>query len=609
MKRQNRNYLNNKPTEKRKYEEDITWDELLRAIKNAKTEKAAGEDTIPYEMLKELGEKAKKFILHLFNEIWKGKPIPQRWRIAVILPLLKDGKDPALPSSYRPISLTDCLGKLLEGVIAERLSGYMEENQLFNECQAGFRKERSTTDQIVKLVQMATDRMQNTDGEVATVVTFFDFERAYDKVWREGLISKMIKLDIPYRFIKYTRLFLSARKTMVEINGVRSKEFFLNEGLPQGSAISPLLFLLFINDISEYLPEDASSSLFADDTAASVECGKDREQATGRMQRNINGINEWAEDWKMKLNAVKTQVMVISSKDNDVAWKPKLHLEGLELEVVREYRFLGVTIDSGLRFEKHLKNVIEKAKKRIKILRCLAGKDWGQNLETQKALYATYIRSALEYAAPAWYPWLGETARRRLETIQNECLRVMTRMARDSPIDFLRLETGIEPLETRIDKTCQILWEKYIRLEKEDPRRKLTEKTVKQRLKSRFGWRLKTAPKMNRTLNRNTPKMTTNPMMSMKAKIESVELKKSKKKYTLEELARETELKISEINADIELFTDGSTSGNQQNGGGGVFAQDRNGNTLLEMHKAAEKRCRALRAGLAHFGSSSFHRD
>ena len=293
----------------------------------------------------------------------------------------------------------------------------------------------------------------------------------------------------------------------------------------------------------------------------------------------------------MKLNAGKTQVMVISSKDNDVAWKPKLHLEGLELEVVREYRFLGVTIDSGLRFEKHLKNVIEKAKKRIKILRCLAGKDWGQNLETQKALYATYIRSALEYAAPAWYPWLGETARRRLETIQNECLRVMTRMARDSPIDFLRLETGIEPLETRIDKTCQILWEKYIRLEKEDPRRKLTEKTVKQRLKSRFGWRLETAPKMNGTLNRNTPKMTTNPMMNMKAKIESVELKKSKEKYTLEELARETELKISEINADIELFTDGSTSGNQQNGGAGVFAQDNNGNTLLEEHKAAGSIC------------------
>ena len=590
-KRQNRKFLNNKPTEQRKYEEEITWEELARAVKIAKREKAAGEDTIPYELIKELGTKAQNFILHLFNEIWRGKPIPQRWRVAVILPILKDGKDPALPSSYRPISLTDCLGKLLERVIAERLSAYMEENHLFNECQAGFRKERSTTDQVVKLVQLATDRMQNTDGEVATLVTFFDFERAYDKVWREGLISKMIKLNVPYNFIKYTRLFLSARKTMVEINGVRSKEFVLNEGLPQGSAISPLMFLLFINDITEYLPKNASPSLFADDTAASVECGKDKEQAEQNMQKNIDGIKKWADDWKMRLNTGKTQVMVISTKDSDIAWKPKLHLEGVELEVVKEYKFLGVTIDGGLRFEKHLENVVAKAKRRIKILRCLAGKDWGQDLETQRALYSTYIRSALEYAAPGWYPWIGKTARQKLETIQNECLRIMTRMARDSPADFLRLEAGVEPLETRINKICQILWEKYTRLEEEDPRRKLTVKSVKQRLSTRYGWRHKTAPQMNKTMNRDTPRTTTNPMMSMKAKIDHVELKRNKDQYTLAELAKETELKIAEIDADVEIFTDGSTSGDQQKGGAGVFVQDRNGNTLHEEFKAAGRIC------------------
>ena len=87
------------------------------------------------------------------------------------------------------------------------------------------------------------------DGGVATVVTFFDFEKAYDKVWRDGLLYKMMKLGIPYKFIKYTRHFLSARKTRVEVNGCKSSNFYLNEGLPQGSAISPLLFLLFINDI------------------------------------------------------------------------------------------------------------------------------------------------------------------------------------------------------------------------------------------------------------------------------------------------------------------------------------------------------------------------
>ena len=97
---------------------------------------------------------------------------------------------------------------------------YLEEKEMLNEHQAGFRKERCTTDQIHKLVQMAADRIQEKkDDELATIVTFFDFQRAYDKVWREGLIWKMIKMNIPYSLIKCTRLFLSARKTTVEVNG------------------------------------------------------------------------------------------------------------------------------------------------------------------------------------------------------------------------------------------------------------------------------------------------------------------------------------------------------------------------------------------------------
>ena len=248
-------------------------------------------------------------------------------------------------------------------------------------------------------------------------MTLFNFKKAYDKVWREGLIAKMIKLDLPYSFIKYTRLFLSARRTTVEINGTRSEKFYLNEGLPQGSAISPLLFLIFINDITDYMTPGATPSLFADDTAASVECGKDKKEAEKRMQDNINGLEKWAEEWKMKLNGGKTQVMIISTSNNDLKWKPKLHLGERELEVVNEYKFLGVTIDSGLRFNAHVNKVAAKARRRSKILRCLAGKEWGQSLETQRALYTTYIRSSLEYAAPSWYPWISKSAKLILERV------------------------------------------------------------------------------------------------------------------------------------------------------------------------------------------------
>ena len=145
----------------------------------------------------------------------------------------------------------------------------------------------------------------------------------------------------------------------------------------------------------------------------------------------------------------------------------------------------------------------------------------------------------LTYEAPSWYPWISKTARGKLESVQNECLKVMTRMTYDSPSDFLRLEAGVESLEARIEKTNRLLWERYIRMEEKDPRRQLTTKVVKQRLKTRVGWRGKTTPLMRKQMNRETPKMTTNPLMKLKATMTAVELKKSKDQYTLPELAKE----------------------------------------------------------------------
>jgi len=259
-------------------------------------------------------------------------------------------------------------------------------------------------------------------------------------------------MELPFRFVKYTRLFLSARKTKVEVNGVKSNEFFLNEGLPQGSSISPILFLIFINDITDYMDKDAASSLFADDTGAWVVAGKDKIDAERRMQAVIDGVSRWAREWKMSLNQTKTESMVISSSREERKWKPILTLNGAQIKIVTEYKFLGVIIDSGLRFKSHVNTIVAKCRRRNNILRCLAGKDWGQCLKTQKSLYLTYIRSAIEYASSAWFPWISETARKWLERVQNESLRIMSRLAKTCPEDFLRLETGTEPLKQRMEK-------------------------------------------------------------------------------------------------------------------------------------------------------------
>ena len=138
------------------------------------------------------------------------------------------------------------MGKLLEKIIADRLLYILEVRNLINNNQAGFKPNRCTTDQVLKLVQQASDQLHKKSGDTRLMTTFFDYEKAYDKVWRDGLLYKMETLNIPARFIRYVKHFLSGLKITVD----------LDESLPQGSSISPFLFLIFINDIDVDLDAD-----------------------------------------------------------------------------------------------------------------------------------------------------------------------------------------------------------------------------------------------------------------------------------------------------------------------------------------------------------------
>ena len=155
------------------------------------------------------------------------------------------------------------------------------------------------------------------DQRKRTITTFFDYEKAYDKVWRDGLLVKMDDLGIPQKFTNYVRHFLSGRKTKVEVNNTKSKEFTLKEGLPQGSSISPLLFLIFINDLPVDLDLTTSASLFADDTATWRRDGKIKGSDKVMTQTEVDKILNWADRWKMKVNGSKTKAMVISSSKKD----------------------------------------------------------------------------------------------------------------------------------------------------------------------------------------------------------------------------------------------------------------------------------------------------
>ena len=576
-------------------EQDITMFELERAIEETGTNKAAGKDEIPYEFLRNLGTKAKLMILCLMNKCWQGENLPRQWRTAIIRTLLKDGKDPKETTSYRPISLTSCLGKVLEKIVADRLMHFMESRGLINDNQAGFRQNRATTDQVMKLVQSASDQLHKPKGQSKlTLCTFFDYEKAYDKVWRDGLLYKMIRLEIPWRYIRYVRFFLSTRQTVVNINGVASKMFTLNEGLPQGSAISPLLFLIFINDIDVDLHPDTLVSLFADDTAVWTQRGVDQEHSQRIMQEEIDKICEWARKWKMKLNEGKTKTVVISTKPSDTDWKPTLQLNGKSVDTVPSHKFLGVQIDNKLRFPEHIEETVRRCTKRVNVLKCLGGKDWGQSLESQRKVYLTLIRTCIEYASSSWWPWIADTAKKKLQRVQNAGLKAMASLASRCPTDFIHLETGIEPLCVRMEKNDLIMRDKYRRLPEDDERRRLLEKVAPVSLKTRYGWRHSTdfeKDLLSTATFKNTGIRIKPWETFANVKLQKVQLEKKKAEYQPLELQTISNQQIAEVDADFYIFTDGSTSGNQEKGGAGVCVEDSKGHPVAEFRQPAGARC------------------
>ena len=321
------------------------------------------------------------------------------------------------------------------------------------------------------------------------MTAFFDYNKAYDTVWRDGLIYKMIRLKLPSRFIRYVRHFLSGRWTTVSINNISSKPFLLRNGLPQGSSISPLLFLIFINDIVVDLDMQSMASLFADDTSTWRADGRIKGSGLTLMQQEVDTILKWADQWKMKVNASKTKSLVIASSSADQSWDPGLKAGTVPIKLERLYRFLGVKVPSDLRFKEHVESTVAACRKRNLVLKSMATKNWGNTLETQRMIYLQSVRPALEYGSPGWEPWISKTRLESLQKVQNDALRAIVGLTATCPRDFLHLEANVEPLKLRYAKNNILLRERYKRYPPSDPRKRLLEKKASVRLQSRLGWR------------------------------------------------------------------------------------------------------------------------
>ena len=424
-----------KSTNRESYNQPFSMEELQDSLHKSH-DTAPGPDNIHYQILKHLPFDTLKILLGIFNIIWIEETFPKIWSEAIIIPIPKPNKDNTDPKNYRPIALTSCICKTMERMINDRLTWFLETNSIITEFQSGFRKQRSSTDQLIRFETFIRETFVLKQHAVAVL---FDLEKAYDTTWKHGILKDMYDMGLRGRMPMFIQHFLEDRCFKVRVGTTLSDSYKQEMGVPQGSILSVTLFSIKINSIVKCLSPGIACSLYVDDFLISYR-GQHMYSIERQMQQCLNKLQTWSDQNGFKFSKSKTVCMHFCQKRKLHA-DPELRMDGVLLPVVREAKFLGVIFDRKLNFVSHLKYIKNKSIKAMNLLKMISHSDWGADRYTLMRLYKSHIRSKLDYGSIV-YGAARKSYIKTLDTVQNQALRLCLGAFRTSPMESLYVEAG-----------------------------------------------------------------------------------------------------------------------------------------------------------------------
>ena len=414
----------------------FTLHELENSIYNLKNS-SPGLDYIHNKHLANLTLEYKLWLLNIYNDSFYSNTVPMEWKTALIIPIAKPNKPLTNVSSYRPISLLSCVGKLLESLINKRLTFFLEQKKAFRPSQGGFRSRMSAVDQVARLTAAVRDTL-NSKGVMVAI--FCDFTSAFDTVWHNGILYKLARCGVQGVMLRWLKVYLNDRRFQVFFEGELSSMRRIGSGVPQGAILSPTLFNILMHDIPSI--SGVKCIEYADDVAFFA-TDKDIGSATARLQNQLDEFDNWASQWGLSLNINKTKCMYFTHKKVN---PPSLLCKGHPIEVVYQFRYLGVTLDAPrLRWGAHIEALKISCIPIVNLLKCISHRQWGADGMLLLKLYKILVLSRLDYAAP-FYACAAQTQLSKLSIIQNNCLRTALGCRKTTPIRSLEVEANIPPL-------------------------------------------------------------------------------------------------------------------------------------------------------------------
>ena len=406
--------------------------------------KAPGNDGLVIDHFKDLGMGGKLKLLELSNEIYNTGNFPDKFKQAIVVPILKKEKPARNPSSYRPISLLPVAGKIVESLVLQyKINPYLEKRGLIPVVQTGFRKNKSTSINIKRMYTHVYTLPIRSTHPIPTIMISFDAEKAFDSVWHTGLLHKAMRDGLPAIFIRFLRSWLQNRTMRIRIGTTLSRQIKMESGVPQGSALAPEMWNYNTGDIPTTISAHSDTAVYADDTSL-ASSHRDTDTLIDIAQKEVWQLSDWTKSKRIKFAPTKTNVLAIHRNPKirkEIKQHPIYLNRGCkdELKYTNHAKLLGITFSETGTFHKHISDKLKTCYGRVKQLYRFS-KDVNGN--TLYKVYRSCIEPIILYGSEVLYENFSCNTIKKLNALEFTAIKTCFGLNRQTPtidcLDYLQ---------------------------------------------------------------------------------------------------------------------------------------------------------------------------